>query len=115
VRCPQLDLQKIGLGIGRALGKYPAAARVIEAKGQSDTATHTCGLCFFSNWKPGKKPICGVEPASRESTAKKPTPLVYPIGFFAPAQSRKPSSKKSITHCKPSSIFSKETKWAKHL
>jgi len=55
VRSPQLDQEKVGRRIGRALGKYPAAARVIEAKVQSDNATHACGLCFFSNLEAGQK------------------------------------------------------------
>jgi len=55
VRSPQLDQEKVGRRIGRALGKYPAAARVIQAKVQSENAIHACGLSFFSNLEVGQK------------------------------------------------------------
>lgn len=53
VRGPQSDQEKVGRRIGRALGKYPAAARVIQARVQHDTEGRACALCFFSHLEAG--------------------------------------------------------------
>jgi len=41
---PEADLEKIGRRIGRWLGKYPAAARVLLATLDKDSAGRACGL-----------------------------------------------------------------------
>jgi hypothetical protein len=53
VRGPQSDQEKVGRRIGRALGKYPAAARVIQARVEHDTEGRACALCFFSHLEAG--------------------------------------------------------------
>ncbi len=53
VRSPQSDQEKVGRRIGRALGKYPAAARVIEARVEHDAEGRACALCFFSHLEAG--------------------------------------------------------------
>lgn len=55
VRSPQSDQEKVGRRIGRALGKYPAAARVIEAHVETDPAGLACGLSFFSRVEAGQQ------------------------------------------------------------
>lgn len=54
-RSPQADLEKVGRRIGRVLGKYPAAARVIEARVEQDGHRHACNLCVFSRLEPGQR------------------------------------------------------------
>lgn len=43
-RCPQSDLEKIGRRIGRWLGKYPAAARLMDVTLEKDAHGQACGL-----------------------------------------------------------------------
>lgn len=43
-RSPEADLEKVGRQIGRWLGKYPAAAKVLSATLEKDTQGHACGL-----------------------------------------------------------------------
>jgi len=45
---PQQDQEKVGRRIGRALGKYPAAARIIQADVQHDKEGRACGLKVYS-------------------------------------------------------------------
>ena len=54
-RGPQSDLEKVGRRIGRLLGKYPAAAKVIEARVEQDAGGRACGLCFFSQLEAGRQ------------------------------------------------------------
>ena len=55
VRSPQADLEKVGRRIGRVLGKYPAAARVIEARVEQDGQGLACNLRFFSHLEVGQR------------------------------------------------------------
>jgi hypothetical protein len=48
-RKPQDDLEKVGRRIGRALGKYPAAARIIQARVEQDSDGRACHLVIFSH------------------------------------------------------------------
>ena len=54
-RSPQSDREKVGRRIGRVLGKYPAAARILEAQVQYDGEGRAFALCFFSNREAGQK------------------------------------------------------------
>lgn len=54
-RSPQSDREKVGRRIGRVLGKYPAAARILEAHVQYDVEGRAFALCFFSNREVGQK------------------------------------------------------------
>jgi transposase len=54
-RSSQSDQEKVGRRIGRALGKYPAAARVIEARVEHDAQGRACALCFFSHLEAGAR------------------------------------------------------------
>lgn len=53
-RSPQEDLEKVGRRIGRALGKYPAAARIMEARVEQDPMGRACHLAFFSHLEAGQ-------------------------------------------------------------
>jgi hypothetical protein len=55
VRSPQTDLEKVGRRIGRALGKYPAAAKIIKVRVKQDAAGRACNLCFFSDLETGQQ------------------------------------------------------------
>lgn len=49
------DLENVGRRIGRALGKYPAAARIIEARVRKDKEGKACGLQFWSRLEEGQR------------------------------------------------------------
>jgi transposase len=51
---PQQDQEKVGRRIGRALGKYPAAARIIQAKVRQDQEGRACGLQVYSLLETGQ-------------------------------------------------------------
>jgi transposase len=53
-RSPQADQQKVGRRIGRALGKYPAAARIIAADVRNDKEGRACGLQVYSLLEAGQ-------------------------------------------------------------
>lgn len=53
-RSPQQDQQKVGRRIGRALGKYPAAARIIAADVRNDKEGRACGLQVYSLLEAGQ-------------------------------------------------------------
>jgi hypothetical protein len=55
VRSPQADLEKVGRRIGRVFGKYPAAARVIDARVEQDGQGLACNLRFFSHLEVGQR------------------------------------------------------------
>lgn len=55
VRNPQDNLEKVGRRIGRALGKYPAAARIMEARVEQDPTGRACRLVFFSHLEAGQR------------------------------------------------------------
>lgn len=55
VRSPQADLEKVKRRIGRVLAKYPAAARIIEARVEQDVHGQSCNLCFFSHLESGQR------------------------------------------------------------
>ena len=52
---PQSDLEMVGRRIGRALGKYPAAAAIIGATVRRDAANRACGLEIASDLVAGQK------------------------------------------------------------
>jgi transposase len=52
---PQSDLEAVGRKIGRALGKYPAAAAIISATVRRDAANRACGLEVASDLEAGQK------------------------------------------------------------
>jgi transposase len=54
-RKPQDDLEKVGRRIGRALGKYPAAARIMEARVEQDSDGRACHLVIFSHLEAGQR------------------------------------------------------------
>lgn len=54
-RTPQHDRERVGRRIGRVLGQYPAAARIIQACVQYDTQERACALTFFSDLAAGQK------------------------------------------------------------
>lgn len=54
-RSPQSDRERVGRRIGRVLGQYPAAARVLHAHVQYDGQDHACALTFFSDLAAGQK------------------------------------------------------------
>lgn len=54
-RQPQTDQQAVGRRIGRALGKYPAAAAIIDAKVLCDAAGRAMGLEIASDVLAGQK------------------------------------------------------------
>jgi len=54
-RTPQRDQEKVGRRIGRALGKYPAAARILEAVVVQDSEGLACALRISSRIEPGHK------------------------------------------------------------
>ena len=54
-RSPQSDREKVGRRIGRVLGQYPAAARIIQAHVQYDAQARACALTFFSDLTAGQK------------------------------------------------------------
>jgi hypothetical protein len=51
---PQQDQEKVGRRIGRALGKYPAAARIIQAEVRHDNEGRACGLQVYSLLETGQ-------------------------------------------------------------
>jgi transposase len=51
---PQQDQEKVGRRIGRALGKYPAAARIIQAEVRHDKEGWACGLQVYSLLETGQ-------------------------------------------------------------
>jgi transposase len=51
---PQQDQEKVGRRIGRALGKYPAAARIIQAEVRHDKERRACGLQVCSLLETGQ-------------------------------------------------------------
>ena len=51
---PQRDQEKVGRRIGRALGKYPAAARIIQAEVRHDKEGWACGLQVYSLLETGQ-------------------------------------------------------------
>lgn len=55
VRSPQSDLEKVGRRIGRALGKYPAAARIMAARVEQDANGVAYNLCIFSHLESGQR------------------------------------------------------------
>lgn len=54
-RQPQTDQQAVGRRIGRALGKYPAAAAIIDATVRCDAAGRSIGLEIASDVAAGQK------------------------------------------------------------
>ena len=54
-RKPQEDLEKVGRRIGRGQGKYPAAAKIIEARVKRDATGHAFGLDFWSCLERGQQ------------------------------------------------------------
>lgn len=54
-RTPQSDREKVGRRIGRVLGKYPAAARILEARVQYDNDGRAYALLFSSDMSAGQK------------------------------------------------------------
>ena len=54
-RKPTGDLEAVGRQIGRALGKYPAAAAIIATSVRRDAADWACGLEIASNLVAGQK------------------------------------------------------------
>ena len=54
-RKPTSDLEAVGRQIGRALGKYPAAAAIIAATVRRDAANWACGLEIASDLVAGQK------------------------------------------------------------
>lgn len=54
-RSPQHDKEKVGRRIGRWLGKYPAAAKIIEAKVQDNEKGLSIGLQYYSLVEAGQK------------------------------------------------------------
>lgn len=54
-RTPQNDRERVGRRIGRVLGQYPAAARVLHAHVQYDAQDRACALTFFSDLAAGQK------------------------------------------------------------
>jgi transposase len=55
LRQPQTDQEAVGRRIGRALGKFPAAASIIEATVQRDAAGRAIGLQIASAMDAGQK------------------------------------------------------------
>ena len=53
-RNPQADLEQVGRRIGRALGKYPAATRIIEAQVRKNQEGCACGLQIYSRLEQGQ-------------------------------------------------------------
>jgi len=54
-RSAQTELETVGRRIGRAQGKYPAAAAIINATVQTDAQGHACGLEIESDLAAGQK------------------------------------------------------------
>lgn len=54
-RTPQTDLEAVGRRIGRALGKYPAAAAIVQARVQTDAAGRVLGRHIPSEVAAGQK------------------------------------------------------------
>jgi hypothetical protein len=54
-RTPQADQETVGRRIGRALGKYPAAAAIVQATVRHDQAGRACGLEIVSEVAAGQK------------------------------------------------------------
>ena len=54
-RSPQQDKEKVGRRIGRWLGKYPAATKIMEAKVQHDQDGLAIGLQFYTLVAEGQK------------------------------------------------------------
>ena len=54
-RKAQPDLEKVGRRIGRALGKCPAAARIVQARVEHDAQGRACDLGIFSNVDAGRR------------------------------------------------------------
>ena len=52
---PQTDPEAVGRRIGRALGKYPAAAAIMQATVRRDAAGRACGLEIASDVAAGQK------------------------------------------------------------
>lgn len=53
-RKPQADLEAVGRRIGRWQGKYPAAAKLIQAQVQHDGQGHACGLALSTTLEEGQ-------------------------------------------------------------
>lgn len=56
-RCAQSDFGKIERRIGRWLGKYPAAARLLEVELRKDSAGHACALQLSCPLREGGHPL----------------------------------------------------------
>jgi hypothetical protein len=54
-RHPQTDLEAVGRRIGRALGKYPSAAGIMDARVQTDERGRACRLEITSELAAGQK------------------------------------------------------------
>ncbi len=54
-RHPQADLEAVGRRIGRALGKYPSASGIVDARVQADERGRACGLEIASELAAGQK------------------------------------------------------------
>jgi transposase len=54
-RTPQTELETVGRRIGRALGKYPSAAAIVQAQVQTDTQGRACRLEITSELAAGQK------------------------------------------------------------
>lgn len=54
-RSPQTDQEKVGRRIGRVLGKYPCAARIIQARVEHDWQGRACALKIDSQLEAGQK------------------------------------------------------------
>jgi hypothetical protein len=54
-RTPQADQETVGRRIGRHLGKYPAAAAIVEAEVLRDGKGRASGLCISSRLDAGQK------------------------------------------------------------
>lgn len=83
LRSPQEDLEKVGRRIGRALGKYPAAARILEARVEQDTSGRACDLVYYQS--PGSRSARSPQSRSLSSADQLPgnrsghhLALVYP-------------------------------------
>ncbi len=54
-RAPQRDLEAVGRRIGRVLGKYPAAAALVQAEVQADAHGCAAGLQIANELAAGQK------------------------------------------------------------
>jgi len=78
---PQNDLEKVGRRIGRWLGRYPAAARLLAVELVKDPQGRACGVRLCCPLREGGHPLLSKGPICCAPIAPRPIRPNYGVGI----------------------------------